>query len=143
MTKRRLFLATLLLGGVAFASILVVGSHGFDIEWDDAAAVGLVCGLLACGGAAWVRRRPIALLVFVLSLTATVLAGPMVGFLLVFSLATGFGALFALIGTWGEAGMEGVGFQSIMLFLIATITALGFTSQAWAILRAYDAWRCS
>jgi hypothetical protein len=41
-----------------------------------------------------------------LSLAATVLAGPLVGFMLFFSLLGGFGALFSHLGTWGEVEMQ-------------------------------------
>ncbi|UXN72371.1 hypothetical protein N8D56_13495 [Devosia sp. A8/3-2] len=140
MIPPTLFIVTFLLGGVALASVLVFGPVGLDVEWDNARVVGLACGLLSCGVAAWTRQRPSAVLVLLSSLAATVLAGPMIGFMLVFGLMGGLGALFSLAGARGESGVEGIGVQSLTLLSIATIAVLAFASQAGAIQRAYDAW---
>jgi len=97
-----------MLFGVALASVLALGALGLDIGLDMALKVGIACGLLSCGIAAWLRGRSTARLaapaVLLLSLAAVVLAGPIVGFLLAFGFATGLGSLFAFIGAGGARG---------------------------------------
>ncbi|MEO9337877.1 hypothetical protein ABFT80_10585 [Mesorhizobium sp. SB112] len=122
-------------------SMLVLGSRGLNLEFENGPTLGMTFGFLASLIALRVRNRCIAGLVVSLVIAAAILAGPMVGFMLLFGLFTGFGGLFALAGTWGEPGMEGVGIHSIALLGIAAAAALCFVSQAWAVLRARDVWR--
>jgi hypothetical protein len=141
LIRPELPLTTFLLCVLALVSMLVLGPRGLNLEFENGLTLGVIFAVLACVIALRVRNRWIAGLVISLALAATILAGPMVGFILLFGLFTGFGGLAALAGAWGDPGMEDVGIQSIALLGIAAAAALSFVSQAWAVLRARDAWR--
>jgi hypothetical protein len=135
----------LLLFGVAIASTILLGPLGLDAQGDKGLDVGLACGLVSCGIAAWTPRRHatriVSALVLGLSLAAIVLAGPYAAFMLAFGLMTGLGSVFALLGAGGETGTEAVGMTALWSLSIAVATVLGFASQAWAVLRGLACWK--
>lgn len=131
---------TLVLAIVAILATFVPGLSGGDANWELLGMIGCGCGLLAVLAAFFVRGKVLGTLVILLALAAVVLAGPMVGFMLLFGLATGLGAFNAMLGSLVQGDMSGVEWQALALIGIGIAAALGFVSQAWAILRALKAW---
>lgn len=141
MNVSALAATSLLLFALAFIAAIVSAAAGYAVDWESVAMAGAGCGLFSLVIACFVRERIAAGSIVLLSLLSTILAGPSIGFLFLFGLTTGLGAVTSLLGTLGEPGMEGVASQSLGLLAMAAITALCFVSQAWAILRARQAWQ--
>lgn len=141
VAKISMSLTTFLLCVTAVVAALVLGPTGLGISLEKAALPGLVCGTVACLMAIWVRSQWMGGLIIFLAITAVALAGPIIGFMFFFGLMTGLGALFALISSWDGAGMDGVTLQMAGLLLLAALMLSFFVSQAWAIMRAWIAWK--
>ena len=133
--SKAITLCTIALGAISLMATLALGPVGLDVPLEKAMLPGLACGVCACVLAFRMRGRRAAGLVLLLAMAAAVLAGPVLGFMLVFGVATGLGGLLALVGSTG-AGMQGVPLQVLGLLSVAVIALCFFASQGWAVARA-------
>ena len=128
LNKTRLLKATFLLFLVSMSMGFVMDDAGIYTLPKGLEGLGILCCLLAPVLAIFVKGRWLAGLITVLVAIAVVGIGAFGGWMML------FGVFASILGlTW--RGMDALGLLGMTLCAL-----LLFTANAWALLRAYDAW---